>query len=183
MSKLILKNVRLAFPDLFTAKAINAGDTPRYGAQLIVEKGSANEAAIEAAIQEVAKAKWGVKAEETLRTLRAKTKICFLDGDLKSEYAGFAGNMSLSAGNTARPTVVNRDRTPLTEADGVIYSGCYVNAIVEIWAQENTHGKRVNCSLRGIQFASDGEAFAGGGVASADEFEELTDTSAADDFM
>lgn len=183
MSKLILKNVRLAFPDLFVAKAVNAGDTPRFGAQLIVEKGSANEAAIDAAITEVANAKWGAKADDNLKILKAKAKICFLDGDLKSEYQGFAGNMSLSAGNTVRPTVVGRDRAPLTEADGIVYSGCYVNAIVEIWAQENTHGKRINCSLRGIQFSHDGEAFSGGGVASADEFEELTDNNDADDFM
>lgn len=183
MSKLILKDVRLAFPELFVAKAVNAGDTPRFGAQLIVTPGSDTDAAINAAMTEVANAKWGTQAEATLKTLRIKNKVCYVDGDTKAEYAGFEGNMALSAGNTVRPTIVGRNRAPITEADGIIYSGCYVNAIVEIWAQENKHGKRINCSLRGIQFSHDGEAFTGGGVASADEFDELTGGTDADDFM
>ena len=40
-----------------------------------------------------------------------------------------------------------------------------MNAIVELWAQDNNYGKRINASLAGVQFAKDGEAFAGGTVA------------------
>lgn len=180
MSKLMIKDARLAFPDLFVADAT----FNKFGAQLIITPGSESEAAIEAAMLEAAKGKWGEKGEANLKQMRLQNKLCLTDGDAKAQYEGFAGNMALSSTNTMRPTVVNRDRTPLTSADGVIYSGCYVNASVEIWAQDHkTYGKRINCSLRGIQFNRDGEAFSGGGAAEVDEFDQLESGSDADDFM
>jgi hypothetical protein len=56
--------------------------------------------------------------------------------------------------------------------------------VVEIWAQDNNYGKRINASLKGVQFVRDGDAFAGGGAASPDEFEDLSaDASAAADLV
>jgi hypothetical protein len=49
-----------------------------------------------------------------------------------------------------------------------------VVAIVELWAQDNSWGKRINATLKGVQFYQDGEAFAGGVSASADDFEDLS---------
>ena len=49
----------------------------------------------------------------------------------------------------------------------------YVNGSIELWCQDNAYGKRINATLRGVQFLKDGEAFAGGGSASADEFDDL----------
>ena len=49
-----------------------------------------------------------------------------------------------------------------------------VNAIIEIWPQDNQFGKRVNASLLGVQFVKDGERLAGGGVAAADDFEAIS---------
>jgi hypothetical protein len=72
-----------------------------------------------------------------------------------------------------RPLAINADKSVLTEADGVIYSGCYVNMQIALWAQQNNFGKRVNAQLRGIQFLRDGEAFSGGGVANPDEFDAV----------
>jgi hypothetical protein len=71
--------------------------------------------------------------------------------------------------------VVDRDRTPLTASDGKPYAGCFVNAVVELWAQDNQYGKRINASLGGVQFAADGDAFGGGGVRTeADDFDDLS---------
>lgn len=179
MAKLILQNVRLAFPQLFKAD----DKFGKYGTQLIIEKGSANAKKIDDAIEQAAKEKWGAKAETTLKAIKAGGKICFTDGDAKADYEGFEGNMSLSTGNSARPTVVNKDKTPLTEADGVIYAGCYVNAIVDIWAQDNSYGKRINASLRGVQFAKDGDQFGGGGVAKDSDFEDISEGADAEDFV
>ena len=96
------------------------------------------------------------------------------DGDLKSNYDGFPGNLYVSARSTTRPLVINNDKSPLTEQDGKPYAGCYVNASIELWAQDNNYGKRVNASLRGVQFLRDGDAFAGGGAASEDEFDDIS---------
>ena len=74
------------------------------------------------------------------------------------------------------------DRSPLTEADGVIYAGCYVNASIEFWAQDNNFGKRINAQLRGVQFNGDGDAFSAGRPADADEFEEVSSGTDAGDF-
>ncbi|OOS22743.1 ssDNA-binding protein [Moraxella lincolnii] len=177
--KLTLKNVRLAFPNIFRPSE----QFDNFGAQLIIEKGSANAKAIDNAINEVAKAKWGIKADSIVKQLKSGNKICFIDGDAKAEYEGFEGNMALSATNRQRPTVFNKDRSPLTEADGVVYAGCYVNAIVEIWAQDNQWGKRINASLKGVQFYANGDAFAGGGVASEDDFDDISEGAEAEEFV
>jgi hypothetical protein len=44
---------------------------------------------------------------------------------------------------------------------------------VEVWAQDNQHGKRINASLLGVQFVRDGEKLAGGSTATADDFEAI----------
>ncbi len=170
MSQFALKNVRLSFPDIFTASE----KFGNYGAQLIISN-KADVAKIEAEMLRVATEKWGAKGEAYLKSAKAANKVCLKDGDTKAEFDGYAGNMILSANNSQRPPVVNRDRSPITEADGIVYSGCYVNAIVKIWAQDNSFGKRINASLDGIQFFKDGENFGGGGVASPDMFDDLSD--------
>ena len=73
-----------------------------------------------------------------------------------------------------RPKIVDRRGNALTEEDGKPYSGCYVNAIVDIWAQKGeTPG--VRCELMGMQFVKDGEAFGGGKNLGDDAFDDLGD--------
>ncbi len=62
----------------------------------------------------------------------------------------------------------------MAEEDGVIYAGCYVNASIEIWAQDNQYGKAIRATLRGVQFFRDGDAFTANNVAAADEFDDLS---------
>ena len=167
----MLKNVRLAFPQLFEAKMVNGQGEPKFGASLIFDNTHPAYKLVSDAIEEVGKAKWGVKWASEKKAIAAKDKLALHDGDLKAQYAGYEGNYYVSASNKVRPTVIDRDRSPLTAQDGKPYAGCYVNASIEIWAQDNTFGKGVNASLRGIQFSADGEAFSGGGSADADEFD------------
>lgn len=179
--KLHLKNVRISFPDVFNAKAFGGDDAskPSFGASFLFAKTHPQMKEINAAIEAAAKEKWGPKAETVLKGLRAADKVCLHDGDLK-DYDGYAGNLFISARSNKRPTVVDADRTPLTEADGRPYGGCYVNAILEVYAQDNGFGKRVNASLGGVQFVKDGEAFAGSAPVAADEFEDVTADALAD---
>lgn len=173
--KVKLRNVRLAFPQLFKATAVNGEGEPAYSASFILDplENATDMTVLNAVVEEVAKSKWGAKAGEVLKTLRAKDMVCLHNGDTKAEYEGYAGNFFVSARNRARPTVIDRDKTPLTEADGKPYAGCYVDAVVELWAQDNKFGKRVNASLSGVQFRRDGEAFSGGRPASSDDFDDL----------
>lgn len=172
--KVKLANVRLAFPALFEAKTVNGEGAPAYGASFLIETtDKANIAAINAAIDAVAVEKWGVKAASHLTLMRKTDKVALHDGDLKAQYAGFAGMLFVSSRSAARPLVLDKDKTPLTAQDGKPYGGCYVNATVELWAQDNKYGKRVNAQLLGVQFFADGDSFGGGAVGSADDFEDL----------
>lgn len=70
-----------------------------------------------------------------------------------------------------------------SEDDCEIYSGCFVNAKINLWAQKNTYGKRINCELIAIQFASDGEALDGVSVSTDKAMEGFEAEGADDDFM
>lgn len=181
--KVSIANVRGAFLDaLFTAKTVNGEGEPAFGGTWLLAPDHPQIGEIEAALQEVATKKWGAKGKETYEALKKKDKLALHDGDTKSDYDGFAGQMFISSRSKVRPTVVDRDRSPLVEADGRPYSGCYCNVIVEFWAQDNSYGKRINAQLKGVQYVRDGDAFGGGGTpASADDFGEITDGADAGD--
>lgn len=170
MSKIMLKNVRLSFASIFKRSEFN-GEQGKFEATfLLCKKTQADqiekiEKAIEAAIKE---AKIKVPSD----------KRCLKDGD-DFEYDGYAGHMAFKASSNKRPTIIDRDKTPLAEEDGKPYSGCYVNAVVDIWIQSNSYGKRANGNLFGVQFFKDGDAFGAGDIDVTDDFEEIEDE---DDF-
>ena len=96
-------------------------------------------------------------ADESLQDEQFVSEISVEDteGNLP---AYLENSYQLAASEKTRPTVVNADKTPLTEEDGVIYDGCYVTAIIQLWAQDNKFGKRINANLIGVQFKGQGEA-------------------------
>lgn len=181
--KLSLKNVRLAFPVLFDAKAVNGEGDPAFSASFLLDQKHPQIAEIRKAIDAVGKEKWGAKWDAVKKQMEAADKTALHDGDTKAEYAGFEGNLFINARNKVRPLVIDRDKSPLVASDGKPYAGCYVNASIELWAQDNSYGKRINASLRGVQFLKDGDAFAGGGTASDDEFDDIEDGAEADDLV
>jgi hypothetical protein len=179
--KLKLNNVRLAFPALFEAKTVNGEGEPAFSASLLIDPKDPQVKTINSAIDAVAKEKWGPKATAILTAMRAADKTCLHNGDLKADYAGFEGQLYVSARSKSRPLVIGADKAPLAAADGKPYAGCYVHASIELWAQDNSYGKRVNAQIRGVQFYKDGDAFAGGGAASEDEFDDVSEGATADD--
>ena len=179
--KIKLTNVRLAFPALFEAKTVNGEGTPAFSAAFLIDPADPQVKAINAAIDATGKDKWGAKADAHLKQLRATDKVAIHDGDLKASYDGFPGNLFISARNAVRPLVLDADKTPLVAADGKPYAGCYVNASLELWAQDNKYGKRVNATLMGVQFLRDGDSFAGGGTGSESDFDDVSNGATADD--
>lgn len=178
MAVVKLTNVRLAFPNLFEAKSVGGEGEPRFSAAFPIEPGSANCKALQEAVQAVAKEKWGVKAGAILGELKGKGRVAFQEVALSKNgevYAGFEDMYSLNASSPQRPLVIDQQKNPMVAADGKPYAGCYVNVNVELWAQDNSWGKRVNAKLRGVQFVRDGDAFGGGAPASTDEFDEIAE--------
>lgn len=181
----ILKDVRLSYPELFTPREYTPGDgKPRFSASFLVEPGSDNHKNIMAGIQSAMKEKFGAKAKIKYDAMKNDSKsFCYVNGDLKDDDT-LAGVMVLAAHRQARkgaPAVVDRNPSKKLQAeDGKPYAGCYVNAKVEIYVQDKSN-VGVRCELLGVQFSKDGEAFAGG-PADASGFDDLSDGTDADDF-
>lgn len=181
--KVKLTNVRLAFPQLFEAKAVNGEGEPRFSAAFPIQPGSENAKALSAAMEAVAKEKWGAKATAILAELEGKGRVAYKKSALSKDsdvYDGFENMHTLNAGNKARPQVIDRDTSALTAQDGKPYAGCYVDCSVDLWAQDNKWGKRINATLRWVQFRADGDAFGGGAPVSHDEFESIADGADAE---
>lgn len=174
--KVKIENARIAFPALFKPQSIGDGE-PRYNVRFIIPKNHPAVKLLDAAIETVAKEKWKDKSATVLAKIIKDGASCFAKEEHTDKngepYDGFAGAYSLCAANKAKPLVIDRDKSPLTEEDGRPYAGCFVNAQVDVWAQDNAFGRRVNASLSGVQFFKDGEAFTGGQPADPDDFDDL----------
>lgn len=175
MSKIKLHNVRLSFPSLFR-KAVFNGEETKYEATFLLDKEAHADK-----IKEIEGVMMAMQ-KDTLKTKLKEDKLCLKDGD-GVDYAGYAGTMSIKASSPKRPMVIDRDKTPLAESDERLYAGCYVNAVVELWAQNNQWGKRINANLLGVQFFKDGEPFADGVVATEDDFDAFDDDPEDDGFF
>lgn len=192
-TRIMLKNIVLAFPALAEPQAFGEGE-PAYGAKFPIKPGSEAQKAIEAAMLTEAKEAWKDKAENVLSMLAEDGKLAFTKKVYKSKktgeaYQGFEGMHYLSARNAkTQPSVFNQygdDVVGKAEIERQAFSGAVVNASVEIWAQDNKWGRRINCSLRGVMLTGEGENFGGGSSpASADEFASMAKAKAdAEDIL
>jgi hypothetical protein len=180
--KVTLKNVRLSYPNLFNAKGFE-DSAPKFSCTLIMDKETCAKqiAKLEAAIDSILK-------ENFKGSRKAIKGVCIRDGAEKTDDNGDPkdgygeGVMFANASNISRPQVVDKDPSiPLTEDDAKIYAGCLVNAVIDIWWQDNKYGKRVNASLKAVQFAGDGEAFGEARVNVEDEFSNVEDDEDGED--
>lgn len=183
--KVVLLGARIAFAKIWEPQSFDGKGEPRCSASFLFDP-KAQKAEVDKVIKtinEVAVEKWGAKSADVLKSLKAKGDLCLHDGATKAEYDGFEGNVFVSAANKARPAVVDLDKSPLTQADGKPYSGCYVNVSLDIWAQDNQFGKRINAKLLAVQFARDGEAFSGGATYDENDFGTAEPTDDSDGFF
>lgn len=162
--KIKLENVRLSFPSLFQPSVFEGNSSGKYEATFLLSKDDKKtKAKIDKTIQAlIAEAKIKVAAD----------KIAIKDGD-DSSYDGYGDHWSIKASNKARPLTLNSDKSQLTEQDGKLYSGCYVNAIIGFWVQNNKYGKRVNANLYGVQFVKDGEPFGAAMIDVTNDFDDI----------
>jgi len=192
-TRIMLKNVVMAFPSLAEPEAFGEGE-PAYGAKFPIKPGCEQHKAIEAAMLVEAKEAWKDKADAVLEMLADDGKLAFAKKVYKSKktgeaYAGFEGTHYLSTRSAkTQPSVYNQygeEVTGKSEIERQGHSGAIVNASIEIWAQDNKWGRRINCSLRGVMLTGKGESFGGGsGPASADEFASMAKAKAdAEDIL
>ena len=192
-TRIMLKHIVLAFPALAEPQSFGEGE-PAYGAKFPIKPGSEQHKALEAAILAEATEAWKDKAVSVLKMLEEDGKVAFVKKIYRSKktgeaYQGFEGMHYLSTRNAkTQPTIFNQYGEEITakgEIERQAFSGAVVNASVEVWAQDNKWGRRINCSLRGVMLTGEGENFGGGSApASADEFASLAKAAPnADDLL
>ena len=166
--------MRLSFPQLFEAKSTNGGK-PRFGCSFLLDPKREAHAKQIKMLRKVA-----VEiAQRELEVKLAADKI-FIRKD--GPWQGYEDMWYVSSANPKRPQSLNLDKSPVTAEDNLLYAGCYVDAVIRPWAQNNQHGKRVNAGLEIVRFRSDGEAFGAAG-ASKDLLDDLDDEDGEDEGM
>jgi len=193
--KVRLQNVRLSYPALFKPDQYKPGDKPRFKADLLLTPGSQAavgdgdfeeaQKAVHKAFVASAKETWGEKASEMWKALKAQNKMAFRDGDLKTgndaeTYNGLWYLASRTAENKP-PKIYAASGKQLTADDGTIYGGCFVHAVVDVWAQ-NDANKQINCRLLAVKFYKDGDAFGGGARADESDFDGMMSDAGSSGF-
>jgi hypothetical protein len=182
--KVILRNVRLSYEHIFTPTKFDENqETAKYSATFIIPKDQPDLPVIKRALFEAGQ-------EEFPADFRPgnwpKGYTCGLkDADVETDNNGdvfsvktpaYKGCYIIEANTVQRPLVVNRNKSAVTEADGIIYSGCYVNASLGIAGY--TYGKvkkGVKAYLNGVQFVADSERFGSDALSDFDELDAAGD--------
>jgi len=180
-----LENVRITFPRLFAGEAEQfegKGDA-YYSGNFLLSKDHPGLKALSDAIMAAAQKKWKDKAAEKVRNAKARDKLPVHSGELKADKpygAAYAGMLYVSARNNAskNPPIPVYDNVidpktnaakELSAADARIYSGCYVNVLLDIFGYDQG-GEGLGAAMAGVQFHADGERLSGVAPARADDF-------------
>lgn len=177
-----LQNCRLAFGHgLFEAsRPPNTDGDLAYNCRLIIPPDHPQFADIEAALVATAREKWGAKADAILAAAKLQDLTFLHNGDSKPDWVGFPGNFFISARSKIRPSVLDRNKSPVTKESGTVYSGCYGIANLEFFGYDKPK-RGLSAQIRGFMKTMDADAFGGGTAAGADEFPDLADQGEAVD--
>lgn len=122
----------------------------------------------------MAQEKWGDNANAAMQRIQADRRTrCYGQGEEKVNSKtfqvldGYVGNVYIAARNSRQPQVMDAMGKPVDPSNTMafraiaskIYGGCYVNAVITPWLQQNDNGIGIRCELTAIQFNRDGEAF------------------------
>lgn len=184
--KIMLRNVRLSYEHIFTPSAFDDSQDAKYSATFIIPKNHPDLPAVKKAYFEAGQETFpsdfngGAWPRGYTCSLKDADKDTDSNGTLLAEKNdAYKGCYILEANSTRRPVALDRRKAAVTEDDGIIYSGCYVNA--SLAAAGYTFGKvkkGVKCYLNGVQFVKDGERF---GMDASSDFDALDGEE--DDFM
>lgn len=180
---IFISSARLSFPHLSEPqRQVNAQtgkERVSYNCELLLPQDSPDFQKFMAQYGKLALEKWKDHAQAAMQLIQSDRKSrCFGMGNEKvnkktyQPYEGYAGNVYITAGRDTPPQIIQADGTAIDPNNSMayqqltrkLYGGCYVNAAVKIWLQDNSHGRGVRCDLVAIQFAKDGDAFGEGTV-------------------
>ena len=151
---ILVKDVRLSYPHLFHKWAKEGDDKAKakFSGKFLLDKTTHAEAIKAINQRQVA------LQMEYFKSRIPNDKIFMRNGaELGREE--MKDSWVISASESIRPEVINKDKSPIAEEDDIIYAGCFVNVLIRPWKQQNSFGKRVNANLLAVQFVKDGERF------------------------
>ena len=172
--KLIIKEGRLSFADIYTAKE-KFGGQPKYSCCILIDPetahGKDNLSRFKEICVQLEKESFG---GEPLATDKYPIK----KGE--GRYDGWEDPvLVLSAANKKRPKIVNQRREAVEQGDiGAPESGDFCNFVIDIWAMDGQYGKRICASLEAIQLCKQGEKFTSSNVSIENDFEVISGDSA-----
>lgn len=156
--RVTISGVRLSYPHLFQARAVQAGDDPKFGAAFLIPKNNPAVPDILAAIEAEKGTKWGASAPPAV-------KSTLYDGDTDPKYNTQAINhghyiLNASSAQDQPPVLVDATLQKVINP-ATFYAGCYVNADIGFYAYDKGVSKGIAAGLNGVQFHADGERIDG----------------------
>ena len=100
--------------------------------------------------------------------------VCLKDGD-KTDKKYLENKFTIKATTRSEFTRLLQNKQPIPAEDiaKIFYSGCYVNAAINLKASTFI-SKMILCDLLGVQFHSHGEPFGGGAIDVTDSFDNIS---------
>lgn len=176
---------RLSYTFIWERRRNEDGSEGKYSAALLFDKSDKKTLSkINAAIEAVKTSPKGKqKLANSKGVIPSTIKLPLRDGD-ETDKPEFEGHWFINASSNDAVPVYNRHREKLSKEEDAaeIYSGVYANAKVNFYAFNFSGSKGIACGLQGIQKVKDGEHLAGG-MATANDFEDLEDDDADEDFL
>ena len=176
--RVYLKNVRLSYPHLHERQKANEDADPKFSASFLIDpstkEGRLNIKKIEAAIEEARKAA-GIKDTVKIKDDR----MCFLDGDENTDEegnikAGYEDMKFIKAANKDPVRLLTRKKGEVEADNSPFYGGCYVEAMLGLYATKKGGSWGIFASLDGVRFWDDGESF-GKSAINDDEWDDDED--------
>lgn len=169
-TKVTTGKVRFSFVNVFSPRAMQEGQTPKYSVTLLIPKtDTATMAKINAAI-EAAKTNYMAKHPGTKMPAKPKTTIYDGDGERPSGDAfgpECKGCYVMTVSSLNKPVIVDADKMPITDPQE-LYSGCYGKAVINFYYYDTAGNKGISAGLNGIMKTMDGEPLSGAVVTDSD---------------
>lgn len=178
MAKLILKNVRFSYANVFTPKAITEGADLKYSVSALIDKNHPQLAEIKEAISKaiaegVDRQVFTAKEGEAFKAgqFPSNFKNPLRDGDKdKPGNEEYKGMYFIAANSKDKPTILSTERDEFTKkllelSEADFYSGCYGNISLNLYAFKKAGNIGIGAGLNGCQKTKDGERLSGGSSA------------------
>lgn len=169
---------RVSFPDVFEPKAFNPTDKPKFSLTLIFPKVEDMDPAqlellkaMKAAANEAAMERFKVGLDGEYRGKKLVSP--FHKTDEKPEYYG-PGQIYVKFSTFTKPGLVYPDKTPISEASGDFYAGCWAHVSYDAYTYDHSGNRGIAFGLRNIQKVGDDDSFSGSRTSPDDDFQDVS---------